>query len=206
MQAECFSTILINYKYMSKAYLEPPKKIPWYIRWGNKIAKKDTGKDLIQGKILAWFPKAALSSGIMEKFVAQGPKDMSERLLKMVRMTVSFISSCPFCIDMNSFEYEEFHITEEEIKAISGELSVDQVASFSLEEQLAIEYARKLTHTPVEMDLEFFKRLKQTFNEREIVILATTIAQVNYWTRFSQGVGIPPAGFIESCKVGSYNI
>ena len=35
-------------------------------------------------------------------------------------------------------------------------------------------------------------------NEREIVILATTSAQVNYWARLIQALGCPPAPFIGS--------
>lgn len=186
---------------MSEAYFDPPKKLPWYIRWGNKIARKKTGKDLLQGKILAWFPKAALSSGFMEKWVAHGPKDMPERLLKLIRMTVSYITHCPFCIDMNSYEFEAFQITEAEIHALSEKIPISQVTSFSPRERLAIEYAQILTHTPVQMSQEFFDKLSAKFNEREMVILATTIAQVNYWTRFSQGVGITPAGFLTECSL-----
>jgi hypothetical protein len=40
----------------------------------------------------------------------------------------------------------------------------------------------------------FITELKEHFNEREIVILATTAAQVNYWTRLIQALGCPPAG------------
>jgi alkylhydroperoxidase family enzyme len=185
---------------MENAFLQPPKKIPWFIRWGNKIAKKETGKDLLQGQLLAWFPKAALSSGLMEKLVAHGPKDMPERLLKLVRMTVSFHSNCPFCIDMNSVEYEQFNITEEEIRCISLGENLEEITSFSIQERLAIQYALHLTTTPVSMTREFFQELEKEFDEREIVILATTIAQVNYWTRLSQGLGIPPAGFLDACK------
>lgn len=36
---------------------------------------------------------------------------------------------------------------------------------------------------------------------REIVILASTAAQVNYWARLIQALGIPPAGFSEQCDI-----
>ncbi|HSO40065.1 MAG TPA: hypothetical protein VLT33_46375, partial [Labilithrix sp.] len=36
------------------------------------------------------------------------------------------------------------------------------------------------------------------FRPREIVVLATTIAQVNYWARFNQGLGVPAAGFFDA--------
>ena len=40
--------------------------------------------------------------------------------------------------------------------------------------------------------------LRQVFTDRELVVLATTIAQVNYWARFNHGLGVPAAGF---CRV-----
>ena len=43
-----------------------------------------------------------------------------ERLLKLVRMQVSFMASCPFCIDMNSFEYGKLGIDDREIEALQG--------------------------------------------------------------------------------------
>ena len=45
--------------------------------------------------------------------------------------------------------------------------------------------------------------LREEFSERELVILATTAAQVNYWARVIQALGIPPAGFTDACRVPS---
>jgi alkylhydroperoxidase family enzyme len=44
---------------------------------------------------------------------------------------------------------------------------------------------------------DLMQSIKANFNEREIVILATTAAQVNYWARLIQALGAPPAGFME---------
>ena len=41
----------------------------------------------------------------------------------------------------------------------------------------------------------FIEELKRNFNEREIVILASTAAQVNYWDRLIQALGILPLAF-----------
>lgn len=41
--------------------------------------------------------------------------------------------------------------------------------------------------------------LTATFDERQLVLLAATIASVNYWARFNQGLGVPPAGFGDHC-------
>ena len=48
---------------------------------------------------------------------------------------------------------------------------------------------------------EFVERLKANFTEREIVILASTAAQVNYWARLIQALGVPPMGVSDQCEL-----
>ena len=43
--------------------------------------------------------------------------------------------------------------------------------------------------------------MKEIFSEREFVVISSTIAQVNFWTRIIQGIGVPPAGFSENCSI-----
>jgi alkylhydroperoxidase family enzyme len=45
------------------------------------------------------------------------------------------------------------------------------------------------------------RELKAHFTERELVVLASTAAQVNYWGRLIQALGIPPAGFSGQCEL-----
>ena len=47
------------------------------------------------------------------------------------------------------------------------------------------------------LEAELIGDLRQQFTPRELVVLATTIAQVNFWTRFNQGLGVPAAGFFD---------
>jgi hypothetical protein len=35
------------------------------------------------------------------------------------------------------------------------------------------------------------------FSPKEVVVLAVAIAQVNFWTRFNQGLEVPAAGFFD---------
>lgn len=44
---------------------------------------------------------------------------------------------------------------------------------------------------------ELIRKLKDSFAQREIVVLASTAVQVNYWARLIQPLGTPPAGFME---------
>ncbi|MDP4143830.1 MAG: carboxymuconolactone decarboxylase family protein [Bacillota bacterium] len=183
------------------AFIKPPKKIPLFLKLGIIISRRITGKDLLVPKLLAWYPKVAISSGILESLVAHGKKDLNERILKLVRIQVSLSVSCAFCIDMNSFGYERYGITKQELDVLSGRISIDKVATFSPKERIAIEYAKCLCETPIKLKRGVIDNLTNTFTEREIVILASTIAQVNYWARLIHGLGVPPEGFSDKCEL-----
>jgi alkylhydroperoxidase family enzyme len=116
-------------------------------------------------------------------------------MLKLIRMTASYAAACPFCVDMNSYEYRNVGITDEEAESLRGDF--ENVISFSERERLAIEYTRVISQTPLKFYPDLVERVKSAFTEREFVILASTAAQVNYWARLIQALGIPPAGYGE---------
>ena len=178
-----------------QAFIKPPARIPLILKLGIWFSEKLTGKIMLPARILAWYPKAAIGSGVMEALVAHTDGQMNQRMLKLIRMTASYAVACPFCIDMNSYEYREVGISDEEAGALHGDY--EKIASFSENEKLAIAYTRVISQTPLKFHPELVERVKAAFTEREFVILASTAAQVNYWARLIQALGIPPAGFGE---------
>jgi len=188
-----------------KAFIDPPKHIPLYLKIGILISKIITGRDLLPAKLLAWYPKAAIGSGIMEALVAHKDAKLDKRILKLVRLRASFSVACPFCIDMNSYDYDQFDITPQELAALQGQIKISDVNAFSEREIIAMEYAVLISATPLLFAQDFADKLKANFTEREIVILASTVAQVNYWARLLQALGVPPAGFSEHCDLGRVN-
>ena len=46
--------------------------------------------------------------------------------------------------------------------------------------------------------------LTAAFSEREVVIVVTTSAQVNFWARTIAGLGIPAAGFCQLPSAGEH--
>lgn len=175
------------------AFINQPKRIPFLLKLGIWASERITGKVMLPARILAWYPKAAVGSGIMEALVAHEDGAMDQRMLKLIRMAASHAAACPFCIDMNSHEHRRAGITDEEAEALRGDY--EKTASFSEREKLAIAYARVISQTPLKFHPELVERVKAAFTEREFVILASTAAQVNYWARLIQALGIPPAGF-----------
>lgn len=181
-----------------KAYIDPPAKMPFYIKVGLFFVKRATGKDLLPPKLLAWYPKAAISSAVMEALVAHGKpsEGIEARLLQLIRVHVSILVSCPFCVDMNGNAYEQNNITQEEIQGLTGLLDLDLIPTLSEREKCALKYTRLISQTPVEVSDDFMEVIKKIFNEQEIVIMVTTVAQVNYWARLIRALGIPSAEFM----------
>lgn len=176
---------------MSEAFIAPPAKPFWLYRLLVQLAERVAGQPLLPARLLLWYPPAAFSSGVLEALIADGRRDLSPRLLQLVRLQTSFAVACPFCIAMNSAEVEGTPLAPEELAALRGQTPLEAVPTFSERERLAVQYARLITQTPLKFYPDFIARLKQTFTEREIVILATTAAQVNYWARLIQALGIP---------------
>ncbi len=69
--------------------------------------------------------------------------------------------------------------------------------NFSELERLVLEYADAITDTPVEVPEALFARLREKFNEAQLVELTSAIAWENYRARFSHAFGIEGENFSE---------
>jgi alkylhydroperoxidase family enzyme len=64
-------------------------------------------------------------------------------------------------------------------------------------ERLALEYADRVSATPVDVPDEFYGRLAAAFSEREIVELTAVVAHENYNAKFNRPLRIESNGFCE---------
>ena len=186
---------------MAGPTIAPPARIPLLLRPGIWIAEKLTGRPLLPARILSWNWKTALGSGLLEAFTPHGKGPAQVRLLKLVRLKASLATACPFCLDMNSAQIETTGITQAELDALARPGGEDEVASLSARERCAIRFAMAISQTPPTISEPLAAEVKALFSEREIVRVAATAAQVNYWARLIQAFGIPPAGFSETCPL-----
>ncbi|MFZ0808537.1 MAG: hypothetical protein WAN03_20255 [Candidatus Sulfotelmatobacter sp.] len=85
-------------------------------------------------------------------------------------------------------------ITAEQIANLSNYRSD---VNFSDLERLVLEYADTITDTPVEVSEALFARLREKFNEAQLVELTSAIAWENYRARFDHAFGIEGENFSE---------
>lgn len=173
-----------------------PTRIPWLLRPMLWLTRRITGKDPIPARLLAWFPKGAVGAGLFELLAAGAPSDLDGRSLAVARIVASAVSGCPFCLDMNAATWKRAGLTPLELEVLFADDEARE-AGLGGREAVAARYARALSRTPVLVPPELIAALEAHFTPREVVVLAATIAQVNFWTRFNQGLGVPAAGFFD---------
>jgi AhpD family alkylhydroperoxidase len=176
--------------------VEPPRRSPWYLAPFLWLTRKMTGKDPLPARLLTWFPKGAVGAGVFEVTAAGAPGDLDGRALAVARIVSSAVAGCPFCLDMNAATYQRAGLSLEELRAAAS-LEPERWATLGPREAVVARYARALSLTPVELDDALAADLRAAFSSRQLVVLASTIAQVNFWSRFNQGLGVPSAGFCE---------
>lgn len=189
---------------MDSLVVSPPQRPPLLLRPLLWIARRMTGKDPLPGRLLAWFPKGAVGVGVFEALAAAAPGDLDGRSLATARIVSSAVAGCPFCLDMNAATWKRAGLTDDELKSLV-DLRRDAWSTLGVRPHLAARYAEALTVTPVVVSSELAEALRAAFSPRELVVLATTIAQVNFWSRFNQGLGVPSAGFFDEsvCRLPS---
>ena len=173
------------------AFVDPPPRLPLLLRAGTWLAERIAGRTLLLPRLLAWYPRSALGAGLLEATIAHRDGRIDRRVLKLVRLAASHATACPFCVEMNSERHVEAGVTPAELEALAARADVEAIPTLSPLERIAVRYARLVSATPLRFHPDFAEELRRTFDEREIVVLATTAAQVNYWARMAQALGVP---------------
>jgi alkylhydroperoxidase family enzyme len=149
---------------------------------------------------LAWSPRLLAGTGLMEALVVHRDPEISRRLLKLLRVFASYQVSCPFCIDMNGSGFEQESVTPDEVRALASGKPWDSVG-FSAAEAAALRYAACVCATPVKFPDAVVADLHRHFSDRAFTVIAATVAQVNFWARYIQSVGVSEAGFSQDLKL-----
>ncbi len=88
----------------------------------------------------------------------------------------------------------ELGVTEEQLRDLPR---YRESPVFSEEERLVIELAEEMARIPMEVPPELSEKLRQRFDESQLVELAAAIAWENYRARFNRVFGVRPVGFCE---------
>jgi len=80
---------------------------------------------------------------------------------------------------------------------IEAALEIKQSSSLSERERIALEFADRVSATPVDVPDDFYANLQRLFSEREIVELTAHIAHENYNAKSNRALRVEANNFCE---------
>jgi alkylhydroperoxidase family enzyme len=144
-------------------------------------------------RIYAHHPTILAGYGALE--LATDKADRAPKPLKHLASTkVAAMAGCEYCMDIASMLSSAGGVSEAKLRALADYAHSDE---FTEVERLVLDFAVGMTRTPVDVSDDLFARLREHFDEAQLVELANEIAIENYRARFNWAFGIGAQGFAE---------
>lgn len=158
-----------------------------------RLTQRQFGRMVDPVAVYAHLPRILLAYGMFERATG-GQRNVHERLKALAELKAASIVSCEFCVDIGSSLGRSAGITEQQMLALPHHRDSDQ---FDFVEKLVLDYATAMSRTPTQVTDELFDRLREHFDERQLVELTNVIALENMRARFNSAFDMTPAGFSE---------
>ncbi|MAL91317.1 MAG: carboxymuconolactone decarboxylase [Pseudomonas sp.] len=108
-------------------------------------------------------------------------------LMELIKIRVSQINQCAYCLDMHTNDARALGETEQRIYALSA---WRETPFFSDRERAALAWAEANTLLPQGVSQQLFEDVREYFSEAQLANLTLAIATINAWNRF--GVSFAP--------------
>jgi AhpD family alkylhydroperoxidase len=110
---------------------------------------------------------------------------LEPRLLELVRMRVSQLNNCAYCLDMHSKAARALGEDEQRLHLLA---TWRDAHIYGARERTALDWCEALTLLPDRgASHQAYFPLKAEFSQREIVALTLAITAINAWNRFALG-------------------
>lgn len=130
-------------------------------------------------------PEALAAVLEMDKYVRKTSID--KQLKEMIKIRVSQINGCSYCLNMHTKGARKLKINEEKLELLRN---WDTTSLFSEEEKAAFRLAENLTLVSENgVSDTLFESTRKYFSEKEYVELVMVINMINTWNRLSISMG-----------------
>ena len=151
-------------------------------------------EDIIEPlELYARAPGLMFAYGKLEAASAEQDR-VDGRLKVLAGLKAATLTHCEFCIDLGSQVARLSGLTDEQLLALPHYRESDLFTNL---EKLVLDYATGMSRTPVEVPDSLFARLRERFDEAQLVELTSAIALENMRGRFNLALGVGAAGFSE---------
>jgi alkylhydroperoxidase family enzyme len=177
------------------ARIDPPERPGPVTRLMLRIAKRMSGGKLPEPvAVQAHHPLLMNGYGAFElAFMRSGRSP--EKLKLLAELKASALCGCEWCMDYGSWlAAHAGEVTEEQLRELPRFRESD---AFDEDEKLVLEYAECISRTPVEVPDELFGKLRERFDEPQLIELTYAAAIENLRARFNWALGIESQGYSE---------
>lgn len=134
----------------------------------------------------------------LEKSLANA--SVGKPLLDLIRLRISQINSCAYCIDMH---WKDARAAGESEQRLYGLSAWRESPYYTERERAALAWAEEITRiAEAPVSDETFEKLRAQFNEHEIVELTWAAAAINTWNRVNVALRTPAGGYQPPKKGG----
>jgi AhpD family alkylhydroperoxidase len=144
-------------------------------------------------RVYALHPTIMNGYGALELATARADR-VPHDLKALASTKAAALAGCEFCIDIGSSIATKAGVSEAKLRALPDYATSPE---FSDVERLVLDLAVGMTRTPVDVSDDLFARLREHFDDAQLVELANEIAIENYRARFNWAFGIGAQGFTE---------
>ncbi|MGV2928454.1 carboxymuconolactone decarboxylase family protein [Macrococcus capreoli] len=121
----------------------------------------------------------------MEGLLAKS--SIEQKLRELIKIRVSQINGCAFCIAMHTAEARKIGVTEEEIYMLNA---WDDTNIYPKGYKVAFELAEYITTISMNgVPEEIYEAVREIYSEQEYADLVFSIIQINSWNRLSISMG-----------------
>ncbi|MBK5487371.1 carboxymuconolactone decarboxylase family protein [Bacillus sp. TH17] len=121
----------------------------------------------------------------MEKYTKKSTINRITR--ELIKIRVSQINGCAFCMDMHTSDARKIGETEQRIYCLNAWNECD---FYIPEEKVALELSEHITLIPTKrVPEDLYKRVREHYDEKQYVDLVLVINQINSWNRISIAMG-----------------
>jgi AhpD family alkylhydroperoxidase len=163
------------------------------VRASYRVSRRRYGQVMDPLRLFAHHPRVLAGYGALE-LASERSHRVEERLKHLAELRAAMICGCEWCLDFGSSISAASGVSEDDMRELPAYATSDR---FSALEKLVLDYATGASRSPVNVSDELFDRLREHFDEAQLVELTNIIALENYRARFAWAFGIAGQGFSE---------
>jgi len=171
---------------------KPVDQYPWYLRPFFWNQKRKYGQVLKPALIWARVPKLFSAVAILYGVLDRGSSPIDPVLRSLITVRVSQINWCLFCVDINSSVLAKRTGSMEKVEALEH---WQESELFDEKEKTVLQYVEAMTYSDQQVNNDLMNKLREYFDQDEIVELTGLIAFQNLSSKFNSALDVPAQGF-----------